>query len=188
MTLNLSEEDAKTLRGVWLEAKAPAPGKGPSSLDVATIDPILKSRLAYLGVDVNPGKSDANARSILETRIQFAHQYILDVQRLQGKKFESYGEIEAAINQMFLKDQKWTKGLFGTHPSQNVMSIKVGDIPGSIRDQIKADFKKQAGRNPQDTEILQAYLRSQFYVNAPRSTAPPRSVKSDAATPGAMRY
>jgi hypothetical protein len=183
MRPKLSENDWNTVRGIWMEKQAPSPGKGPQSLDVSTVDSILKQRLAYLGVDVNPKKSDKNAQAILEARMQFAHNYILDLQRGSGKKFEDYKEIEGAIDQMFLKDQRYQGGIFGTPHAENVMSIALKDIPSDAKARLKTEFKTlHGGRDPEDPELLQAYFRSQFYHNAPRIA--PRVTAPKVATAG----
>lgn len=186
MRPDLSEQDWSTVRGIWMEKQAPSPGKGPQSLDVSTVDSILKQRLAYLGVDVNPKKSDANAQAVLETRMQFAHNYILDLQRGAGKKFEDYKEIENAVDQMFLKEQRYSQGVFW-HGSQNVMASRVGDIPSDARDRLTDEFKAaHNGRKPSDPEMLQSYLRSQFYQNAPRIA--PRVVAPKVMTTGIVGH
>jgi hypothetical protein len=162
----LSDEDYKKARQLWQDTHQPAPAKSPDSLDVGTLDSLVNTRLTYLGLNPDPAANDPGGRARVGAIRQFAHQYVLDLQKQAGKKLETYGDLETAVNNMFLKEQGFRTTVFGVttgHGKQSVLTSQVRDLPTDTRAQLKAAFKKQRGRDPSDAELLQAYFRSQFY-------------------------
>jgi hypothetical protein len=161
----LSDEDYKSARKLWEDTHAPAPTKGPDSLDVSTLDSLIENRLGYLGIP-KPKAGDTAGLAREASIKQFAHQYVVDQQKQAGKKFDTYGDMETVVNNMFLKEQGFRNTVFGLttgHGKQSVLTSTVNDIPTDIRAGLKSQFRKQRGRDPGDAELLQAYFRREFY-------------------------
>lgn len=164
----LSESDYNTVRSSWTDAqakKASQPAtKSPESLDLNTIDGVVDTRLQYLGVDTHP--KDAESKARLGAIRQFVHQYTLDAQRQAGKKFDNYADIDKTVNLLFTRNQQFkTLTLFGPKTqSVNVMTATEKTMPDSARKTLNAALKKGLGRDPSEAELLQAYMRSQFYT------------------------
>ena len=126
------------------------------------LDGLMNTRLQYLGVNTSPDKKDTEETARMGAIRQFAHQYVLDRQRQLGKKIETTADMQNLVNELFTKNDV-TKGWFGGQKSFNVMTADVDKLPGATRKALETRLKTHLGRDPSDAEVLQAYLRSQYY-------------------------
>lgn len=165
---DLSEGDYSAVRSAWGDAQAkkanqPA-NKSADSLDMGTLDSITDTRLEYLGINTKPKDPADKAR--LGAIRQFVHQYTLDAQRQAGKKFTDYADLDKVVNVLFTRNQQFKTGtLFGTRTdSVNVMTATAKTMPDSARKTLTKALKQGLGRDPSEAELLQSYMRSQFYT------------------------
>jgi soluble lytic murein transglycosylase len=129
-------------------------------INTASIKTVLSSRLAQLGLDPSPkdGSDDAVRMGAIN---EFVRKSIANEQAEQGKKLSDV-DIEKHIDRLFQNTVNIKTSLFGIQLKQNsqrLMEMSAGDIPKEQRKMIEDNFKKHGIDNPNDGDILGAYLQ-----------------------------
>lgn len=151
----LSEADFKHFANERAKRTGGGTGSnGPGDLNTQAIKQSLDERLRMLKIDPTPkddGKDDAARIGAIR---RFVDQYFMAAQREAGKKFTD-AEVSQHLDALFAKNATF-RGWFSTS-SGPMLTMKVGDIDGATRDNIKAAFKRQGIDEPTDAQILNAY-------------------------------
>lgn len=150
----LNEADFKHFsneRAARIEGKG---ANGPGELNTGAINSTLVERLQALKINTSPNGPDAERLGIIH---RFVRNELGEAQRASGKKFN---DVETAkfIDGLFAKNVTF-RGFFGGVSSQNLLSLKPGDVPSDVRNALTADFAKAGVTNPTNADILGAYLR-----------------------------
>ena len=150
----LSEADRKHFANERSRLIRGAAGDKPGDLNTGAVKTLLDTRLRELGVDPTP-KDDggADAQRIGAIR-QFVDRSLLASQASAGKKF-SDAEVQKHIDGLFTQTDV-ASGWF-SDTSKPMLTMKVGDIPGKVKDRLKADFKAAGIDEPTDGQLLGAY-------------------------------
>lgn len=127
---------------------------GPGDLNTQAIKQSLDERLRMLKIDPSPKDDGGNDAARIGGIRRFVDQYFMAAQREAGKKFTD-AEVSQHLDALFAKNATF-RGWFSTS-SGPMLTMKVGDIDGATRDNIKAAFKRQGIDEPTDAQILNAY-------------------------------
>lgn len=151
----LSESDFKHFSGERAKRLGVAGGSnGPGDLNTQAIKQSLDERMRMLQIDPTPkddGGSDAARVGAIR---RFVDQYFYSAQREAGKKFTD-AEVAQHLDALFAKNATF-RGWFSDSKGP-LLGMKVGDIDGGTKDNIKAAFKRQGIDKPTDAQILNAY-------------------------------
>lgn len=159
----LSESDFKQFakdRAALISGKA---SNSPEELNTGAINQVLADRLRTLDLDPTPEDGSDDAMRVGALR-SFVRNSILQAQAVTGKKMTD-GEVEKHIDGLFAKSQEFRTSFLGISTgstSQRLLSMKAGDIPSSIKDRLRADFKAAGVPDPTDADLLGAYWRLKF--------------------------
>jgi hypothetical protein len=156
----LSQADAEqmALRRGKLMNKEPGT-KGPDDLDSAGVNGILNNRLQQIGIDPTPKDASSDAQRVGAIR-KFVWDGVLQAQKAAGKKFND-AEMATYIDKMFAQNVKFQTSFLGINTgtdSTRLLAMKAGDIPGDVKDRLKADFKTM-GIEPTDADLLGAFFQ-----------------------------
>lgn len=150
----LSEADFKHFSQERAKLAGKAPTGAPGDLNTGAIKQTLDERLRMLQIDPSP-KDDGGADAARIGGIRrFVDQYFYAAQRETGKKFND-AEIATHIDALFAKNATF-RGWF-SNTSGPMLGMKASDLPGDVKDNLKAAFKRQGIDNPTDAQILNAY-------------------------------
>lgn len=136
--------------------------QSPGELNDSAINRVANQRLQGLGIatgNLKPGSAEELRVGAIR---RFIDSSIIDAQRQAGKKFND-AETQAHIDGLFAKNVTFRRTFlgFGTGTTgQQMLSMKVGDIPSDQADAIKKAFKARGNSNPTDADILGAYFAS----------------------------
>jgi soluble lytic murein transglycosylase len=124
-----------------------------TNINSTTINNVLNDRLRMLNEDPTPKDGSADAARIGVLR-KFVRESVLNAQQATGKKMTD-AEIERHIDGLFAK----SVSLSGWLNSSNVrmLGMSASDVPGDIKDKLRADFKALGIDNPTDADLLGAY-------------------------------
>lgn len=151
----LSEADFKHFANERAKRTGGGTGSnGPGDLNTQAIKQSLDERLRMLKIDPSPKDDGGNDAARIGGIRRFVDQYFMAAQREAGKKFTD-AEVSQHLDALFAKNATF-RGWFSTS-SGPMLSMKVGDIDGATRDNIKAAFKRQGIDEPTDAQILNAY-------------------------------
>lgn len=151
----LSEADFKHFAQERAKRTGSAPSSnGPGDLNSQAIKQSLDERLRMLKIDPSPKDDGGNDAARIGAIRRFVDQYFMAAQREAGKKFTD-AEVSQHLDALFAKNATF-RGWFSTS-SGPMLTMKVGDIDGATRDNIKAAFKRQGIDEPTDAQILNAY-------------------------------
>jgi soluble lytic murein transglycosylase len=151
----LSEGDFKHFSQERAKLTGAAPGSnGPGELNTQAIKQTLDERLRMLQIDPTPKDDGGSDAARIGGIRRFVDQYFMAAQREAGKKF-SDAEVSQHVDALFAKNATF-RGWF-SNSSGPMLGMKVGDIEGTAKDNIKAAFKRQGIDNPTDSQILNAY-------------------------------
>lgn len=164
----LSEADRKHFANARGRALSGAEGDKPGDLNTGAIKTVLDSRLRELGMDPTPKDGSGAAMQLGAVR-QFVDKSLLAAQQAAGKKF-SDAEVQKHIDGLFAQTDV-VKGWF-SDTSQPMLTMKAGDIPGAVKDRLKADFKAAGVDNPTDGQILSAYWLAKSAQKPARKITP----------------
>lgn len=133
--------------------------KQPGVLDdyrteLQTVDGVLTEA----GINPEPGKDDADARSKVAWLRGKVAEEVRRVQSVTGKKATNE-ELEAIARRM-LGREVLDRGTFW-NSTQPLMNAQSSDVPDVARQQIIAAFKQRGVANPTDQQILLVWLDSQ---------------------------
>jgi soluble lytic murein transglycosylase len=150
----LSEADFKHFSQERAKLAGKAPTGAPGDLNTGAIKQTLDERLRMLQIDPSP-KDDGGADAARIGGIRrFVDQYFYAAQRETGKKFND-AEIATHIDALFAKNATF-RGWF-SNTSGPMLGMKASDLPGDVKDNLKAAFKRQGIDSPTDAQILNAY-------------------------------
>ncbi|MFN3543720.1 MAG: transglycosylase SLT domain-containing protein [Thiobacillus sp.] len=151
----LSEADFKYFANERAKRTGGGTGSnGPGDLNTQAIKQSLDERLRMLKIDPSPKDDGGNDAARIGGIRRFVDQYFMAAQREAGKKFTD-AEVSQHLDALFAKNATF-RGWFSTS-SGPMLTMKVGDIDGATRDNIKAAFKRQGIDEPTDAQILNAY-------------------------------
>lgn len=150
----LSEADFKH----FSQERAKASGKSVSGasgdLNTGAIKQTLDERLRMLQIDPSPKDDGGSDAARIGGIRRFVDQYFYAAQRESGKKF-SDAEVAQHIDTLFAKNAEF-RGWFSSK-SGPMLGMKAGDLPGDVKDNLKAAFKRQGIDSPTDAQLMNAY-------------------------------
>lgn len=150
----LSEADFKHFSQERAKLAGKAPTGAPGDLNTGAIKQTLDERLRMLQIDPSP-KDDGGADAARIGGIRrFVDQYFYAAQRETGKKFND-AEIATHIDALFAKNATF-RGWF-SNTSGPMLGMKASDLPGDVKDNLKAAFKRQGIDSPTDAQLMNAY-------------------------------
>jgi soluble lytic murein transglycosylase len=139
-------------------------GKGsesPQDLNTSAINTVLNDRLRTMGRDPTPKDGSKEAATLGEMR-KYVRESILNAQAVTGKKMTD-AEVEKHVDGLFVKSVAFQSTFlgfdFGNPAGKQMLAMTYSDIPGSVRDRIKADFRKKGVGDPTDADVLGVYWR-----------------------------
>lgn len=157
----LSQADAQQMalrRGTLLNPKGAS--NQPGDLDFASFNSALNNRLSQMGIDPTPPQRDTAGQQRVGAIRQSLTTYLLAQQQQAGKKFND-AEMTKAIDAAFARQIPFRNiGFFGgeTVAPERLLTMKAGDIPASVTEKLKADFKAAGVPNPTEGDLLGAYF------------------------------
>lgn len=149
----LSESDFKKFadeRANLLSGKMTASAE---EINGTAINSVLNDRLRTLEMDPTPKDGSADAARLGAMR-KFVRESVLNAQQSLGRKMND-AEIEKHIDGLFAKSVS-VKGWFSSS-NVRMLGMSAGDIPGDLKDKLRADFKTLGIDNPTDADLLGAY-------------------------------
>ncbi len=149
----LSESDFKKFtneRAELISGKATASFE---NLNTKAVNDVLNDRLRTMGMDPTPKDETPDAARIGVMR-KFVRESVLNAQQATGKKMTD-SEVEKHIDGLFAK----SVNLKGWFSSSNIrmLGMDASDVPGEIKDKLRADFKALGIDSPTDADLLGAY-------------------------------
>lgn len=154
----LSQSDFEHFANKRADLKAGKGGEKPGDLNDGAISRTLNNRLSNIGIDPTPKDATADAQRVGAIR-RFVDSSVVDAQRAAGKKFTD-AETQAHIDGLFAKNVQFRTSFLGFSTGtagQQMLTMKVGDIPSTDADRIKKAFKAQGNDKPSDADLLGAY-------------------------------
>jgi soluble lytic murein transglycosylase len=118
----------------------------------------VNESLAGLNIPTNPKPGDQAAQQRLAGIRSFVHDSLLDAQRAAGKQFTE-DETRAHIDTLFAKSVGFRNTLWGTTHSENLMGMKLDDLPSGAAEGLRVALVKQGNKNPTDTDVLNLYRK-----------------------------
>lgn len=140
----------------------------PGDLNDNAVSRVANQRLSSIGIDPTPKDGSADAQRVGAIR-RFIDSSLIDAQRQAGKKFND-AEVQAHVDGLFAKNVTFRKTFLGFNTGttgQQMLSMKVGDIPSDQADRIRKAFKARGNDNPSDADVLGAYWAAKS-AQAPR--------------------
>lgn len=122
-------------------------------INSAGINSVLNDRLRTLEMDPTPKDGSADAARLGVMR-KFVRESVLNAQQSLGRKMND-AEIERHIDGLFAKSVS-VKGWFNSS-NIRMLGMSASDIPGDLKDKLRADFKSMGIDNPTDADLLGAY-------------------------------
>lgn len=150
----LSEGDFKHFSQERAKLAGKVPTGSASDLNGGAIKQTLDERLRMLQIDPSPKDDGGSDAARIGGIRRFVDQYFYAAQREAGKKF-SDAEIATHIDALFAKNATF-RGWF-SNTSGSMLGMKVGDLPGDVKDNLKAAFKRQGIDSPTDAQLMNAY-------------------------------
>lgn len=161
MSRKLSESDGQQMairRGNLI--KGGDTKNSPGDLDYASFNATLNARLNQMGIDPTPKDNDKQGQQRVGAIRQALSSYVLAQQQQAGKKFND-ADMAKTLDQAIARQINFRHiGFFGgeTIKPERLVTMQVGDIPDSVQQKLKADFKSAGVPNPSDGDLLGAYL------------------------------
>lgn len=134
---------------------------GPGELNSAAIKQSLDTMLRTLKIDPTPKDDGGNDAARVGAIRKFVNENVATAQREAGHKFTDV-EVEKHINGLFLKSQEFKTTFLGFDTGsskERLLTMKAGDIPGAVKNQLVGDFKAAGITNPTDADLIGAYWR-----------------------------
>ncbi len=156
----LNEADFKHFSKERATLAAGGGGNGFGDLNTQAIKDTLNDRLRGLKIDPSPKDGSDDAARVGAVH-RFVRNEIAEAQRLAGKKFSDV-ETSKFVDRLFATNVTFKTSILGIPTgtnSQALLAMKPGDIPGGVRDSLKATFAKRGNLNPTDADLLGAYLQ-----------------------------
>lgn len=130
------------------------------ALNRPALNMVLNNRLTSIGIDPNP--KDTAGKQQVGSIQKFITDGIFQQQQQLGHKMTAQ-EISDFVDQTMAKNVNFRNTFLGITTSvapQNLMTMKVGDIPSDQVDQIKAALAQRGNTKPSDDQILRTYWTS----------------------------
>ncbi len=128
-------------------------------LNSGALNTVLSNRLTSIGINPTPKPTDMGARAQVGTIQKYVRDDIFAQQAQLGRKMTP-GEIENRVDTLFAKDLNFRNTFMGFSTgtsSQNMLSMKLGDVPSDSLDALKTSFAKAGVSNPTDDQLMRAY-------------------------------
>ena len=158
----LSDADFKHFADERAQQLNPAPSKSYTSLDTSAVNSALSNRLLSIGINPSPspGKSLNDAERVATIQ-KFVRDQLYTVQMQTGQKLTPE-QITQQIDGMFAKNVAFRSTFLGHaygSPTQTPMlSLQVGDLPGSTVDALKSEWAQKKGiTNPSNDQLMRLY-------------------------------
>lgn len=150
----LSESDFKHFSQERAKASGKSVTGAAGDLNTGAIKQTLDERLRMLQIDPSPKDDGGSDAARIGGIRRFVDQYFYSAQRESGKKF-SDAEVATHIDALFAKNAEFRGWL--SNKSGPMLGMKVGDLAGDVKDNLKAAFKRQGIDNPTDAQLMNAY-------------------------------
>lgn len=151
----LSMDDYKHFTDERTKLLNPTGSTGPGDLNSSAVKNTLDQRLRELKIDPTPKDDGGNDAARVGAIRRYVDEQVLTAQRNSGRKFNDM-ETGQFIDRLFSQSAQ-LRGWTGSYTAPAI-SAAPGDIPGPVRDQIKAAFSKQGVSDPTDAQVLNAFL------------------------------
>lgn len=167
LSAHLSQEDFKHFSN---ERSALLTGTGANSannLNTGAINSVLNDRLRTLGINPNPKPTDTSESMRVGAIQKFVRDSILNAQSVTGKRFTD-ADVERHVDGLFARSAEFRNTFLGISTNvtrERLLTMKVGDIPGDVKNKLTADFKAAGISHPTDADILGAYWKLKFSQN-----------------------
>ena len=161
MQTELSQTDFRRLSQQRADLQNGKTNDTSEGMNRAAISRALNENLATLKIPTAVGK-DADAGERLGGIRKFVDQSILDAQQGSGKKLTP-AEIVDHVNGLFSSSVEFKNTLFGVATggtsAQNLMSMRLGDLPSGAAEGLRTALVKQGNKAPSDTDVLNLYRK-----------------------------
>ncbi len=128
-------------------------------LNSGALKTVLNNRLTSIGINPTPPSKDLQAQAQVGTIQKYVRDDIFAQQAQLGRKMTP-AEIENRVDTLFAKDLNFQNTFMGFNTgtsSQNMLSMKIGDVPSSSLDALKASFARSGVMNPTNDQLMRAY-------------------------------
>ena len=109
---------------------------GPGALNTTALNTALEERLANIGIDPRPTKTDTDNLARVGEIQKFVRDDIFNQQNQLGRKMTAQ-EIEQRVDQLFARNVN-LRGFFGGWSRKPILSLSYSDIPSADRDKLEA--------------------------------------------------
>jgi soluble lytic murein transglycosylase len=150
----LSESDFKKFSNDRASLISGKSGNSASDLNSAAVKDVMNDRLRTLGMDPTPKDGTPEAGRLGAMR-KFVRESVLNAQQALGRRMND-SEVEKHIDGLFAKSTT-VKGWFGSATNLRTLGMSAGDVPGEIKDKLRADFKAAGIDEPTDADLLGAF-------------------------------
>ncbi len=123
-----------------------------TTLNTGALNTAINERLANLGIDPSPAKTDTDNLARVGEIQKFVRDDIFTQQQQLGRKMTPQ-ELEQRVDTLFAKNVN-LRGFFGGWSAKPILSMQYGDIPSADRDKLEA-----AMPHATDNDRLYAYQR-----------------------------
>jgi soluble lytic murein transglycosylase len=158
LKVELSESDFKHFATEREKLKTGPKANDPGQLDSSTIKSTLDNRLNQMRIDTTPKDGSDDAGRVGAIRA-FVNASIANAQLSTGKKLNDV-EIAQHIDGLFAKSLAFKHTVLGFKADDvknQMLAMRLADIPGDTVDSLKADFASQGIPSPTEGQILGAY-------------------------------
>lgn len=154
-TTNLSTSDGERVARLRANILNGKDDESAQSINNKAVNTELNNRLLSIGINPNPPNKQLKDREQIGTIQKYVRDSIYDQQGQLGRKM-SPEEINGHIDNLFTKDVQLPGVLWGTN-NKNMMSMKIGDVPGAAVQNIRNVYKSRGINNPSDSDIMESY-------------------------------
>lgn len=157
---NFSQTDAKHIAALRQSELTGKEDLSAGGLNRAALNTTLNNRLLAIGI--NPTPKDIGEKTRVGTIQKFVTDSIFDQQRQLGRKMTAQ-EVTDFVDTTMAKNLQFRNTLFGVEVnswSQNMVNMKVGDIPSDSLNNIRAALANAGNTKPTDDQILRTYWTS----------------------------
>ena len=160
VTTNFKLADGKHIVSLRQAALTGKIGMGDESLNGDALNTALHSRLEAIGI--NPAPKDLGEKARVGSIQKFVTDGIFAQQKQLGRKMTAQ-EVSDFVDTTMAKNVTFRTTFLGATTGttqQNLMSMKVSDIPSDSLNQIRAAFAARGNNRPTDDQIMRTYWTS----------------------------
>ena len=131
------------------------------AVNTKAFNQFLGQNLSNMGINPSPKKDDLKANNRIGAIKKYLFEDIVEMQRQAGRKF-SPAEIETELNRQFTRNIEFKRTLFGVgagSTSQQMLNMKIGDLPDGAAEGIKRALKAEGNLNPTDQDVMVRYWK-----------------------------